>query len=178
MNFLDIIICIPLIWAIYKGFKKGLIIEIASLAALLLGIYGCTHFSYFISTFLADNFDITTKYLPVISFAITFIIIIILVFMLAKILEKFVNLLALGLFNKLGGVLFGMLKIVFVLSVIILVINKIDKKGMIISEKIQNSSILYKPICKVAPAIIPNLENLYTNIPKFIINKNDSTKQD
>jgi len=98
--------------------------------------------------------------------------------MLAKILEKFVNLLALGLFNKLGGVLFGMLKIVFVLSVIILVINKIDKKGMIISEKMQKSSILYKPICKVAPAIIPNLENLYTNIPKFIINKNDSTKQD
>jgi len=38
MNYFDIMIAIPLIWGIYKGFKKGFIIEIASFIALGLGI--------------------------------------------------------------------------------------------------------------------------------------------
>ncbi len=39
MNWLDIGIAVPLVWGAYVGFKKGLVIELASLAALILGIY-------------------------------------------------------------------------------------------------------------------------------------------
>ena len=39
MGVLDIIFIIPIVWLAYKGFSKGLIIELATLAALVLGIY-------------------------------------------------------------------------------------------------------------------------------------------
>ena len=45
MNYLDIIIAIPLVWGIVIGFKKGFVIEIASLIAILAGVYGSIHFS-------------------------------------------------------------------------------------------------------------------------------------
>ena len=48
MNYIDIILAIPLVWAVYRGFTKGFIIEIASLIAMVLGVYGAIHFSYFI----------------------------------------------------------------------------------------------------------------------------------
>ncbi len=40
MNILDIIFLVPLLFALYRGFKKGLIHMIASLLALILGIVG------------------------------------------------------------------------------------------------------------------------------------------
>jgi len=153
MNYLDLILAVPLLWAIYRGFTKGFIIEVASLIAIVLGIYGAVHFSYFIS----DLLKMKSEYSSLISFTITFLIIAIVIFILAKLLEKSINLLALGIVNKLGGAFFGMLKVAFILSVILIVVNKIDSKTGVIPEKTKTASLLYKPVSSIAPFIIPKL---------------------
>ncbi|MFA5781976.1 MAG: CvpA family protein [Bacteroidales bacterium] len=153
MNYLDIILAIPLVWAIYRGFTKGLVIEIASLIALILGVYGGIHFSYFIS----DKLNLSSPFSPLISFAITFLIIVIVIFLLAKLLEKSINLLALGFLNKLAGAFFGLLKMAFLLSILLLFINKIDLKISIVPEKTRKESLLYPTLSAFAPYIIPKL---------------------
>ncbi len=55
MNYIDLIIAIPLVWGVFVGFKNGLIIEVASLAALLLGIFGAIHFSDLTANFLVTR---------------------------------------------------------------------------------------------------------------------------
>ena len=57
MNWLDIVLAIPLLWFMYKGFRNGLIIELASLAALILGIYVALHFSFYVKDYLVDSFE-------------------------------------------------------------------------------------------------------------------------
>ena len=59
-NYLDILIAIPLLWGAYKGYTKGLIIEAASLAALVIGVYGAYRFSDLTSGFLQDKLDMQT----------------------------------------------------------------------------------------------------------------------
>jgi membrane protein required for colicin V production len=176
MNYLDIILAVPLLWAIYRGFTKGFIIEVASLIAIVLGIYGAIHFSYYIS----DLLKLKSEYSALISFAITFIVIIIIVYLLAKMLEKSVNLLALGFFNKLAGAFFSLLKVAFILSVLLIIINKIDYKTGIIPEKIKYGSMLYPPVSSIAPLIIPKLnfeeiqkklENPLNKIDSVAVNK-------
>ena len=44
MNYIDIILGILLLLSAIGGFKKGLIVELASLAALILGIWGAIEF--------------------------------------------------------------------------------------------------------------------------------------
>jgi len=153
MNYLDIILAIPLVWAIYRGFTKGLVIEIASLTALILGVYGGIHFSYFIS----DKLNLSSSFAPLISFAITFLIIVIVIFLLAKLLEKSINLLALGFLNKLAGAFFGLLKMAFILSILLFFINKVDLKISIVPEKTRKESLLYPILSAFAPYIIPKL---------------------
>ena len=58
MNWLDIVLAIPLLWFLYRGFRNGLIIELASLAALILGIYAALHFSFYVQEYLEKNFEI------------------------------------------------------------------------------------------------------------------------
>lgn len=160
MNYIDIILAIPLLWAIYKGFRKGLIIEIASLVALLLGIYGSIHFSDYVSDYLKTSFHLKTAYLHVISFGLTFILIVIIVYTIAWLIEKLVDLVALSFVNKLAGSLFSLIKMAFILSVILYFINTLDSKKTFISESKRNSSVLFVPVSNLAITFIPAINNI------------------
>lgn len=157
MNFLDIIIAIPLLWAVYKGFRKGLVIEIASLAALILGIYGGIHFSDAVADFLKERFNWNSTYMPLISFTITFLGIVILVHLVGKVVERIVNIVALGIVNKILGAAFGFLKVAFILSVILIIFDGFDAKMNLIDKDKKEKSMLYKPLRSFAVTVIPKL---------------------
>jgi len=158
MNVLDIILAVPIAWFAYRGFTRGLIIELASLVALILGIWIAIHFSFFAGDFLSSNFDIGPKYLSIVAFIVTFIAVVIAVYIIGKIIEKFIDILALGFLNKLTGLAFGIVKAAFLLSVIILIINSFDNNQSVITPKLRDGSMLYKPIERFAPSIIPRLD--------------------
>lgn len=160
MNYFDIIIIIPLIWGAYKGFKKGIIIEVASFIALGLGVWGGMKFSSISAKYLSNAFDIAENIMPLISFAVTFILIVIAVFTLAKMLQKVVSMVALGFLNKAAGALFGMLKFGLIMSVIINFTNILDAQVNFVEPEMKNKSILYEPVGKVAQIIIPGLKNI------------------
>jgi membrane protein required for colicin V production len=156
MNWLDIVLAIPLLWFLYRGFRNGLIIELASLAALILGIYAALHFSFYVQGYLEENFEIAENYLYIISFAITFLIVAIIVYLAGKIIHKVISIVALGFLNRLAGGIFGLLKAALVLSVILYFINGFNS-GLIKSD-VKESSILYEPIESIVPMIIPRLD--------------------
>jgi membrane protein required for colicin V production len=157
MNFLDIIILIPLLWFTYKGFVKGFVIELAMLAALLLGIYAALHFSGFTADFLTKQFEMKPQVLNLVSFAVTFIVVIFLVYLVGKGLEKVINLVMLGFINKLAGAAFGLIKTAFILSVLIYFINQVDKTNTLLSKENREESFLFNHVESIAPAIFPML---------------------
>lgn len=155
MNYLDIIICIPLVWGLYKGFTKGLIIELATFVAFGLGVWGGINFSDYLANKFTEWFDWHSPYLPILSFALTFILIIATVFLVAKIVQRMVDGMALTAINKIGGAVVGSLKFALIMSVLIFVMDAIEQSYPIISFKAKEESLLYKPIGKIAPTLIP-----------------------
>ncbi|MGQ0829225.1 MAG: CvpA family protein [Bacteroidota bacterium] len=162
MNSIDIIICIPLVWGLYKGFTKGLIIEAATFVAFGLGVWCGIHFSGLIAKKITEQFNWTSAYLPIISFAATFLGVIIIVYFIAKLIQRMVEGIALGVFNKIGGAIFGVLKFAMIMSVIIFMMDAIEKSYPVISFKTKEGSLLYKPLGKVAPILIPGLREELT----------------
>jgi membrane protein required for colicin V production len=158
MNLLDIILLVPIIWLGYRGFRKGLVIELASLAALILGIYASIHFSWFAADLLNEWLSIEPEYMSVVSFIVTFIAVVVLVYSLGRIIEKMVDMVALGFVNKLLGSVFGIVKAVLFLSVILLLISSFDKNEVLITSKMKEESRLYKPVASVIPMIIPRID--------------------
>ena len=173
MNYFDLIFAIPLLWGAYKGFSKGLIVSVASLVALLLGIYGAIRFSGLVGSLVDDTIQVQDNYLPLIAFSITFVGIVVGIHFLAKLLSKLVDAIALGWLNTLAGVLFGLLKMAFIISIFIFIFDKIDSGNRFVSKEIKEKSLLYEPIKILAPAIFPALTDykLDQSIP-------DSVKQE
>lgn len=157
MNTIDLVFAILFLWSAYRGYTKGFIVQLATLAALLLGILGAVMFSDFTSGLIIKKFEVSGQYLPIISFALTFIVIVIAVHLLAKMLNKLIDAIALGIVNRLLGVLFSALKVAFIVSIILVLVNKVDNKYNFIPDDTKENSLLYKPLSNFAPMIFPYL---------------------
>ena len=75
MNFLDILILIPLVIGAWRGFKKGFIIELFTFLALFLGLYAGIHFSDYAANAINESMEVYSDNLPVIAFTVTFLLI-------------------------------------------------------------------------------------------------------
>jgi membrane protein required for colicin V production len=155
MNYIDIILCIPIVWGLYKGYTKGLIVEAATFIAFGLGVWSGIHFSDLMAEKIKSWFNWNSPYLPVVSFAITFLGIVILIYFIAKLIQRMAEGMALGAINKIGGAIFGALKFAMVMSVVIFVIDSLEESYPMISFKTKKESLLYKPVGKIAPMLIP-----------------------
>lgn len=158
MNFIDILIIVPLSYAAWHGFKKGFIIELFTLLALLVGIYAGIHFSDWTAKVIRDNFEIEGKYLPVVAFTLTFLAVGAMVFFAGKMLERMIKVVNLSPVNKVLGIVFGLIKMVYTISIGIILLETYDERGDFIPEDLKTESLLYHPVKVVASATIPAIE--------------------
>lgn len=157
MGYIDIILGILLLWGLIRGFSKGLIVSLASLIALVAGIYIAIHFSHIIGAYLDQYVSWEAGITQLLAFALTFILVVLCVALIGKVLTKIANAVALGIINKLLGGAFGILKMAFIASVVIMLIEAGNNTFNIIDEETLDKSILYRPVQAIAPAILPEI---------------------
>jgi len=130
----------------------------ASLAALILGIFGAIKLRPVFASLLDSLFDISPEYMNIIAFSVAFVSIVILVHLAAFIVEKLIKAVALNLINRLLGMGFGLLVTAFVISMILWPINQINQEKQIIKPERIEGSLLYQPLSALAPAVFPYLK--------------------
>lgn len=161
MEILDVILGTLLAFAIYKGIKNGLFVELASLLSLIVGIFVAIKFSYIISETLVTVVSWNPKYIKVTAFALTFIAVVVGIHLLAKFFTSIVDFAYLGWLNKLAGALFSILKTILALSVMFNIFQKINMNNLIVKKETLDTSIFYNPIQDISQFIYPTLEEWY-----------------
>ncbi|OBX24335.1 MULTISPECIES: CvpA family protein [Bizionia] len=155
MTVIDIILVAFLGLGLVRGFLKGFFVEIASLVALIAGIYGAIHFSFYAAELLMDYVDWDEKTINVAAFAITFIVIVLVIALAGKALTKLADFAALGILNKLLGALFGVVKMALILSVLLNIFDAMNTTITFVDDENTENAILYKPVKSIAPMIFP-----------------------
>lgn len=156
MNTFDIILAALLAFGFIRGLLKGLFVEVASLVALVAGVYGAIHFSFFAGDFLKNYVSWEERYITIVAFVITFAIIVLTIALLGKALTKIADFAALGILNKILGGIFGALKIGLILSIILLIFTRLNDTIPFISNEQKEDSILYETVKTLAPTLFPN----------------------
>lgn len=152
MNYIDIIILVVLGIFGIGGLRKGIITEAATLLGLGVGLYGAFHFSDFTAEKLVQWVEINPKYLNVIAFIVTFLVLAILVNLLGRLVTKMVKAINLGFIDKLGGFIIGMAKGVLICSLLVMLLNALEIKN-IIKDKDKEGSMLYPYIEQTVPYV-------------------------
>lgn len=155
MNVLDIILGILLLLGLVRGFFNGFFGELAGLIALIAGVYAAIYFSDGTLGFLQQFLDWEPEYLALIAFALTFILIVVAISLLGGLLTKMVNLIALGLVNRLLGGVFGLVKIAFLISVFFMFLSHMN--FMFVGQESRETSIIYPHVAKIGPLLLPTV---------------------
>jgi membrane protein required for colicin V production len=162
-GFLDIIIAIPFVWAIYRGFTKGFVRQLATLGALILGVYGGAKFSGWLGEFLHNKFNVALKLSQFVSFIIIFIAVLIIMHLLTKIIQNSMKATGMGPLDKILGVLFAMIKALIIVGVILTFFDMINRKIVLVQKQDTEKSFLYSPIIRVTTMAFPSLKFEYNN---------------
>ena len=155
MSVLDIVLIGFIGFGLVRGLMKGFFVEIASLIALIAGVYGAIHFSNYAETLIDENSKWDEQTVNIIAFAITFLIIVLLIALAGKALTKLADFAALGIVNKLLGALFGALKTALILSVLLNIFDSMNRTIPLTDEKSIADSALYSPVKSLVPLIFP-----------------------
>ena len=140
VNIMDLVFGGLIAYGGFKGFRKGVIVELTSLLALVLGIYGAIHFSGYVAEQLTSYIDWDKRYVDLASFGLTSVGIIFGVSLLGKMLTSLAKLVMLNGVNRMLGLLFGGLKLAVFSGVILIFLMKANALfGFIPSEIIEQS---------------------------------------
>lgn len=142
----------------YQGYKKGLLLEIIGLLALVLGIIGGLKLMQWGMGVLQNQFNITGKLIPIIVFIFIFVCIVILVSIIGSMLKNVVHLTLLGSVDKLAGSILGVFKWAFGLSVLLWFFSSM---GFSFPEEMSFNTYIYPEVYGFAPKIIGYLSSFF-----------------
>lgn len=152
MNWLDWTLLAMLTFAAIRGFMRGFVVEVASLLAVIGGIWVAAHYNGRVAAWI--GMDASHE---VLTFIITFLLVLVVVHLLAKVITKAMDLVMLGLPNKVAGTLFGALRAAFILSVLLNILMARAELAGTVSPTTLEGSRLYAPLRAFAPMIVPAL---------------------
>jgi len=164
---LDGIIGISLALAFIRGWKKGILWAIASLAAVVLGSLVSLKLSHRFAQYIQEQNIIDSKYTLILSYILLFLLVMYGLRFLIKMVEKLLQSLLLGWANRLAGGALYILFSAFMLSSIFW----LTKEAGILTEEGKNESHLYYFIEPIAPQgiqlggeVLPFLKDLYEDV--------------
>ena len=161
MLVVDIIIACLIGYALYKGFKEGLVLALISLVSLIVGVFLSLKFSFLFKDWILEKTQWNANVVTICAFVFTFLLVLIAIQLLGKALTKIIKTVALGGLNRLAGAVFLGLKMILIISVVLNLFQKINYNNYIAMEETLNKSIFYHPIEDFSKLVYPMMEEWY-----------------
>ena len=168
--FIDSIAVVLIIVAVIKGLRKGFVVAVFSLLAFIIGLAAALKLSAVVAEYLGSNTNISQRFVPVLAFAVVFLIVAFLVRLGAKAIETALKMVMLGWLNKLGGIVFYLLLYFFIFSIVLFYATQLH----IIKPQTEQTSVTYPFIYPMAPVvmdalgnIVPVFKNTFTELENF-----------
>ena len=170
---IDLILGVIILIAIFKGYQRGLIIVLFSLVSVIIGLAAAMKLSTVVAGYIGEAVNVSDEWLPVISFAIVFIVVVLLIRLGANAIERTVEVVMLGWLNKLGGIIFYVAIYTVVFSVLLFYAEQVN---LVRSETIEKS-ISYSFVQPWGPrvinsvgSIVPLFRDMFAELERFFEN--------
>ncbi len=167
---IDIVFIVLMLIAIVKGYRKGAIIAIFSLLALIAGLAAAIKLSVITAAWMKDSLHIGARWLPVIAFAVVFTGVVLLVRLGAGLLQKTAELVMLGWANKIAGILLYIALYTVMLSVLLFYAEKVNliAPGTIASSKAYGFIQPWGPkAMNTIGSLIPVFKDMFIQLEDF-----------
>lgn len=158
MTWFDIFIYIVIVYCVFKGYKTGLIKQLATLAGLVAAAILSGQISSILLPILQGKSHSSDYILAPISYMLAFALIMLAFYLLGTLIQGIIEAAKMGTLNRLAGVGLCLTKWILAISIVVNLISKIDSRHYIISDDTISKSKTYKYVQPLAPHIVPFLK--------------------
>lgn len=116
---IDILFLFILVMAILKGLRRGFIVAVFSIVAFIVGLAAAMKLSTLVAHYLEGSTNISSRWLPFISFLLVFLLVAFVINMVARLIEKSVEFALLGWLNRLLGVVLYLALYTIIFSILL-----------------------------------------------------------
>lgn len=127
MNWLDILILVPLLAGLVRGLMRGFVSEVIGLAVVILGVLGSRLFAPPFSAWLLKQFAWKAEVCDIVAYILIFLAIAIVLSILGSLLSRLLHAIHLGWVNRLLGAVVGVAKLSIVVLLAVYVMELTDR---------------------------------------------------
>ena len=167
---LDLIFAAIIVFAILRGYQRGLIVGLFSLVAVIIGLAAAMKLSTVVARYIGKAVKVSDEWLPIISFAVVFLIVILLIRLGVNAIERTIEVAMLGWVNKIGGIIFFAAIYTVVFSVLLFYAEQVK----LIQPETINKSVTYSFVQPWGPkaingfgAVIPVFKDMFGELERF-----------
>jgi membrane protein required for colicin V production len=156
MNWLDIVlICLAAI-GLLKGLFDGVVKQVTSLIALVIAIFLCGKVAAWLEVYILSLEWFPEQWVTIFSYVLGFLLLVGIVLLTGEIVHKVIDVTPLSVLNHLAGGLFGLLLMIVFMSLLLNLIEIIDRDSALIPLETKVESRFYDPVKRVIPTIYPS----------------------
>lgn len=163
MNWLDVVILLPLLVGLVRGLMRGLISEVIAFAVVILGVLGARFGAPSFSAWLLTQFAWPQGVCDLVAYTLVFLAVAVVLSITARLLTKLLRAIHLGWANRALGGVFGMLKYGILVMVAVFVIDKSNQAFHWLDQSpVVKTSLLYPhavKLCNTIYRLAPISEN-------------------
>lgn len=142
MNPLDILIIVILCFCMIRGIFRGLVNELFAIIGVLAGFYSAYTYYPKIAKFLSP-WILNQVYLDILSFFLIFCIVFLIVNFFGLLIRYILKVAFLGWGDRICGSIFGLLKGILIVSVLLVVLTSfLDKGAPLIKDSILSKHVM------------------------------------
>jgi membrane protein required for colicin V production len=167
---LDIVFVVLLMLAIIKGYQRGLIVGVFSFVSVIIGLAAAMKLSAVAAVYLGDNINVSGEWVPVIAFAVVFLIVVLLVRLGANLIQRTVEISMLGWVNRLGGIVFYTAIFITIFSVFMFYADQVG----LLTPSAKEGSLSYNFVHPWGPkaidtfaVVVPVFRDMFTDLSNF-----------
>ena len=155
MNWLDIVLLCLAAIGLIKGLFDGVIKQVVSLIALVAAIFLCGKVAAWLEGYILSTGWFPEQGVTIISYILGFILIVGILLLVGEILNRVIDVTPLSILNHLAGGIFGLLLVVVFTSLLLNLLEIIDRGSVLIPVQSKVESRLYYPVKQIVPTIYP-----------------------
>lgn len=162
MNAIDLIVCLVLALALWNGWRQGFIVQVCSLAAIVIGIWLAARYGATVGGWLR----LDARFAAAGGFATVLVATVLAAAVLARLIRRLFHFAGFGLLDTVLGIAVSVLKYLLVLSALFAAFDSVNADHALVEARSIERSKSYKPILRLSELLFPFLEWVGDRVPQ------------
>lgn len=154
MNIIDVVVAVVFVYAAWKGWRRGFILQVFSLVSMFIGVWLAAQYG----TTVGEVLRVDERFRFVAGFLVVMLAALLLVSVAGRMVRRVFRFAGFGTPDSMLGAAVAVVKYMLLLSVGLSMFDTVNADYRLLERGVVESSRTYRPVMELSDKVFPSLE--------------------